>query len=367
MIHTKTFSIAILIGCTSFYTYFSATRYDKDGAVDGLNLKSTNEMNRSQDLCWSPRDEDDSKIHKNDYCFYSNTNRGLVQNILCKMTENYQDNNHLSDEVSSWGNGINLQPSYYNNGSPVINWPLMKQQVKIKTLRIEIEPDKVAQATVWISQAKENGYHIICTYHKATILGSNDPEEVIAAAKWWKLNYNLLGGGFTINLINEWGNHDIGASDFARAYNSAITIVRSVYNGRIIIDIPGWGQETFTALQAVTISDPKITDDNIALSCHIYPLNWNKGRNHVFQKYDLDDLTKTGKPCLIGEFGNSPTGSCDWSGCVDYAKSKGWPILGWCWNGDGGTMNMVAPSWECDPQANSFSLSPYFSTIYDKL
>ena len=57
-----------------------------------------------------------------------------------------------------FGNGVNLQPSYYNNGNPNFGWSLMKQQTKIITVRIEIEPDKVSQAKTWISQARSN-YH----------------------------------------------------------------------------------------------------------------------------------------------------------------------------------------------------------------
>jgi mannan endo-1,4-beta-mannosidase len=167
--------------------------------------------------------------------------------------------------------------------------------------------------------------------------------------------------------MNEWGSHNISAASYASAYNSAISIVRSVYSGTIIIDIPGWGQETYTAYQAIKTASTKITDTNIVLSCHLYPGDWNQGRNHWLQKSDLDDLSNTGRGCIIGEFGNGTSGSSDWSGCVDYAKSKGWTVLGWCWNGDGGSMNMVTPSWASNPSATSFSLSSYFSVVNNKL
>ncbi len=64
------------------------------------------------------------------------------------------------------GNGVNLQPSYYNGGNPNFGWSLMKQQTKIKTVRIEIEPGYVSQAKSWIAQAKSNGYAVIATYHE---------------------------------------------------------------------------------------------------------------------------------------------------------------------------------------------------------
>ncbi len=264
-------------------------------------------------------------------------------------------------------NGVNLQPSYYNGGNPNFDWALMKQQTKIKTVRIEIEPDKAAQAKGWITQAKANGFTVIATYHKYTVLGSDDATELTTAANWWKNNYAALGGNFIINMMNEWGSHNITAAAYATAYNSAIAIVRTVYGGPIVIDIPGWGQETFTAYQAVKTSNPVITDTNIIISAHIYPNGWNQGRNHGIEPSDLDDITNTGRRGMIGEFGNGTTGNADWGAIIDRAKVKGWPVLGWCWNGDGGTMNMVQPSWASNPTATSFTLSSFFSVIYNKL
>jgi hypothetical protein len=278
------------------------------------------------------------------------------------------DNTQVIQEEGILPNGVNLQPSYYNGGYPNFGWSLMKQQTKIRTVRIEIEPDKVNQAKSWISAAKSNGFTIIATYHKASVLGSDNAAELTAAANWWRTNYNTLGGGFTINLMNEWGSHNISSNSFASAYNNAISIVRQVYGGRIIIDIPGWGQETRTAADAVKgTNGTRINDTNIALSTHIYPGAWNQGRNRWLANADLDELASAGRPCIVGEFGNGGGGSANWSGLVDYAKSKGWTLLAWCWNGDGGSMNMVNPSWASNGGATSFSLSSYFYTVYPKL
>jgi mannan endo-1,4-beta-mannosidase len=278
------------------------------------------------------------------------------------------DNDKLSVEsTAGFGNGVNLQPSYYNNGNPNFGWSLMKQQTKIKSLRIEIDPSRVSVSTAkgWITQAKNNGYtSIICTFHEFG--GSDNLNDLLTAANWWKSNYNTLGGGFTINLCNEWGSHNISASTYASYYNQAIAIVRQVYSGNIIIDIPGYGQETLTAYNAIKTSSPTITDSKIILSTHIYPGNYNQGRGHTYQKSDMDDLSNTGKPILVGEFGTG-SGSCDWSGCVDYAKSKGWTVLAWSWNGDGNSLNMVSPSWASSPAATSFSTNSYFNTVYAKL
>lgn len=267
-------------------------------------------------------------------------------------------------------NGVNLQPSYYNGGNPNLGWSLMNANSKIKTVRIEIEPDKVSQAKSWISQAKSNGKTIIATYHKASVLGSDSATELNNAGNWWKNNYSTLSasGSFTVNLMNEWGSHNISASSYASACNSAISAVRSKYSGRIILDAPGWGQETATMACALKgCGGTKINDSNVAASIHIYPGAWNQAKGRSVNTTDLDDLASGGRPCIVGEFGNSGGSGADWSGIVAGAKSRGWSVIGWAWNGDGGSMNMCSPAWKSNAGATSFSKSSYFSVVYDRL
>jgi hypothetical protein len=272
------------------------------------------------------------------------------------------------NSLAAIGNGVNLQPSYYNNGCVNFGWPLMEG---ISTVRIEIEPDKVEQAKGWIREAKANSKTIIATYHKSTVLGSDNVADLTDAANWWKTNYGALAaeGAFTVNLMNEWGSHDQTVSSFASAYNSAISTVRQVYSGTIIIDCPGWGQETHTAADASSL----INDGSIMFSVHIYPAAWNSDTGTYLANSDLDYLASvSGRPCIVGEFGNwssGSTGGADWSALVDYAKSKGWPVIAWAWNGDGsrGNMNMVTPFWADDPDATSFSTNSYFALMCDKL
>jgi hypothetical protein len=271
------------------------------------------------------------------------------------------------------GDGVNLQPSYYNSGNVTFGWSLMKANTKIKTVRIEIEPSvSISTAASWISQAASNGFAIIATYHKASVLGSDNLSDLLAAANWWKANYATLAksGSFTVNLMNEWGDHNLTASAYASDYNQAIAIVRTVYSGTIIIDCPGWGQETHIAAEAIlgTGGITKISDTKILPSVHVYPNAWNQALNHWLQNSDLDDLASAGRGGIIGEFGNSPSGSANWSGIVTYAKStKGWTVMAWAWNGDGGSMNMVTPAWDSNPTASSYSESSYFSTVYNLL
>lgn len=280
--------------------------------------------------------------------------------------------------AADFGDGVNLQPAYYNGGRPKVNWAQMKQSDKagrIKTIRIEIEPDQPAQGAEFIAQAHAQGYAVIATYHKSSVLGSDDPRELQAAADWWRRHYAGLrrGGPFTINLMNEWGGHDLTPGAYARAYNEAIRAVRAVYAGPIIIDIPGWGQETAVAACAVKGASPgcpnaeKLEDQNVMLSVHVYSSGWNRAKGHALRKDDLDDLASAGRPCLVGEFGSKEHGRADWSGIVDHAKALGWPVIGWAWNGDGRGMNMVSPSWDKQPDAASFLPNDYFGVIYSKL
>jgi mannan endo-1,4-beta-mannosidase len=264
------------------------------------------------------------------------------------------------------GDGVNLQPSYFNGGSVNFGWSFMQQFSSIKTVRIEIEPNKVNIAAHWIAEAHSNGYLVIATYHKSTVLGTNDVNELIQAANWWKNNYARLGGNFIINLMNEWGSHGMSASNYAYAYNLAIPIVRTVYAGDIVIDLPGWGQDSTVAAQAANQQNPLITDPNIVLSAHIYRSSWN-GANH-FSPNDIDTMMASGVACIVGEFGPIGNGSCNWSACIDYANEKQLTIIGWCWNGDGQGHNMVDPYWQQNPNPTSFSQhGNYFHEIYDKL
>lgn len=290
--------------------------------------------------------------------------------------------------VTLTGNGVNLQPSYYSNGNADLGFTLMKQQTKIKTVRIEIEPNQVSNAIRWIKEASDNGYTIICTYHKATVLGSDQLQDLLDGANWWKANYAALNasGKFYINLINEWGSHNLIAANYAGYYNQAIAIVRTVYSGTIIIDVPGYGQETYVATNAVLgvgTGGVKISDTNIALSTHIYPGNYvgqhinnagsfGSGGNMV--NADLDYLATSGRTCLVGEFGSETNGTTNWSGLVDYAKSKSWTVLGWSWAGDGGdgvhqAMNMIMPNFQAYKTSSTYSynMSSYFDVIYNKL
>lgn len=267
----------------------------------------------------------------------------------------------LPVSLSLAGNGVNLQPSYYNNGNVTFGWNLMHSLKQIKSVRIEIEPDKVEQGKSWIAEAVNSGYDVIATYHKCAVLGSDDPQELMEAAEWWVANFKYLheSGDFTINVMNEWGSHDQTADSFSSAYNNAIANIRSVYSGNLIIDIPGWGQEYNTAAAA----SPLMPDTDFTFSVHVYPQSWNAANNRYVAPSDMDTLFATGRPCVVGEFGTVGTGGTDVNAVISHAKELGFPVLAWAWNGDGGEMNMVSPVWYEEATARVYKLSPYGSEV----
>jgi mannan endo-1,4-beta-mannosidase len=265
------------------------------------------------------------------------------------------------------GDGVNLQPSYFSGGAVNLGWDFMRTQPRIRTVRIEIEPSvPLVQARRWLSEAHAAGYKVIATYHHYPANGSDDVEELKKAAGWWRTNYADLSRSapLTINLMNEWGSHKQTPQSFAAAYNAVLPIVREVYRGPIIVDIPGWAQETYVARDA----SPFIADDNIVFSVHIYRYAWVEHGSHRWMApADLDALDATKRPVIIGEFGSTRKGGADWSALVDHAKAKGWTVLAWAWNGDGEGMNMVKPAWTDDPSAKKYRPSSYFSKVYQKL
>lgn len=332
--------------------------------------------------------------------FITSTATVLVAVMLCltgcskqEQLTNDQESTPLPLKLSAGiGKGLNIQPSYYNNGNVDLAYDKLKlfdNLNRIKTIRIEIEPNvPISQVKSWISQTKDAGYQIIATYHKCTVLGTDLSSELDLAANWWYTNYKELKASagnavFVINLMNEWGSHSISATNFAIAYNKAISKVRSAqdinkntYKGPIIIDCPGWGQETVTAVNAVkgigTTNGVKITDTNIILSLHVYKQAWNSSAGHTLQASDVDNLATSGRPIMIGEFGYQGTGNCDVTAVTNRANTLGYTVLGWCWNGggDGDDMNMMSPAWKTSALPSPRSIiakSTYWSTIYNML
>ncbi|RQP98872.1 cellulase family glycosylhydrolase [Burkholderia stagnalis] len=252
-----------------------------------------------------------------------------------------------------FGNGVNLQPSYQANGNVDLGWDLLKPISSVKTVRLEIEDFSVDAAVRWISEASKRGYTVIATFHSYDAINnksaSDDPKHMQLAIQFWNSNYKKLSaaGPFTINIMNEWGHKSIDAKTYAAQYNAAVSAIRSYYDGPLIIDLPGSGQLAKVAADAVSGAGgiSPIQDRNVILSMHVYPKTWN-GKGPLTLA-DMDLLVATGRPCMIGEFGESnETPDTDWRAIVAYAKSLYWPVLAWCWDGDGGIMNIMQPEFQ---------------------
>jgi mannan endo-1,4-beta-mannosidase len=170
------------------------------------------------------------------------------------------------------------------------------------------------------------------------------------------------------------GSHNQTAQTYAEAYNAAFPVIRSVFSGHLVLDIPGWGQDTSTAVEA----SPLLEDSFFMFSAHIYPLAFNKVEGKPLTPEDVQNLFyESGRPCIIGEFGdiqnatvlNATSGElCDVKAVVEAAKAVGFrAVYGWAWNGDGGGLNMLAPSWQEEPTATEYVESDYFWSILELL
>jgi mannan endo-1,4-beta-mannosidase len=250
-----------------------------------------------------------------------------------------------------FGNGVNMQPSYSENGDVDLGWELVKSIPSIKTVRLEIEDFAVDAAVRWITEANARGYTVIATYHNFDAIDHKppecDPKHMQMAIDFWNSNYKKLSaaGPFIINVMNEWGHAKIKAKSYAEQYNAAIREIRALkYNGPLILDLPGSGQLAQVAADAVEGAGgiSPIQDRNVVLSMHVYPVTWN-GKGPLETK-DVELLVQTGRPCMIGEFGESnKSPNTDWRAIVDYAKSNNLPVLAWSWDGDGTIMNIMWP------------------------
>jgi mannan endo-1,4-beta-mannosidase len=260
------------------------------------------------------------------------------------------------------GSGVNLQPSYSFSGNVNAGWSFMKTYPKIKAVRIEINPEtgdgaatQVNNAARLIKEAHTNGYQVIATYHPNRLGDASTNADIQNAGRFWRAYYdNLSSNGtapFIINLINEWGSHDITPQDFAREVNAALADVYAApvdvrdggtgkYNKQVVIDAPGYGQETYTLKQAVPLINAAYRG-KLILSAHIYPACYVKKRPDGSQGWmynnDLAIMGQAGLPCILGEYGSYSKGGggANWSAMVDYARSKSWPIFAWAWCGDG--------------------------------
>lgn len=306
---------------------------------------------------------------------------------LVTKTENVKEENEVTAASkiiinAPFGSGVNIQASYFNGGKNHIGYDLMNNYSKIKTVRIEIEPDKVSIATAkkWIQDAQNAGFQVIATYHDKDKLASNSISDLNGAANWWKARYDDLGGDFIINIMNEWGGHYLSSTTYGNAYDDAINIIRSTpgYGSTrpIIIDLPGYGQGATRAADAASL----IHDGNYYFSAHIYRDAYNGATNSPLSAAHLDYLSNKHSKCIVGEFGykTDVPNNVNVNNLVAWARGCGWPLFGWSWiRDDDSDMNMVKSNFGAPNNkvvnltvntANPYSVNqPYFNSIYGML
>ena len=295
------------------------------------------------------------------------TENNLTQNNITQ--NNITKNNHLTinSNNSILTNGINIMPFYANNGNVNIPFNLIhKYFSNIKTIRLEINPNymNVTKIKNLIYNLFNNNFNVIVTYHD--YLGSDNLNDLLNVANWWKNNYNYISSNFPliINICNEYGSHNLDYIHYSEFYNKAINIIRTIYTDWLIIDIPGYGQNTNVALQASNF----INDKKIVFSTHIYPMSWNNNQSRFMNTDDIDNLLNTNRPIIIGEFGTGE-GNTDVNKILLYAKSKRISLLLWG-AGDGTSepynMELFKPSWYINPLHDNYNYTTYFITYYSK-
>ena len=186
-----------------------------------------------------------------------------------------------------------------------------------------------------IGWCRENKLVCVLEAHDAT--GSDKVDDIVAAAKYWAGNKDVLNANRDIvilNIANEWvGKWD--SANWAKGSTEAIKVVRNAgIKNMIMIDAAGWGQYG-TAIKEkgkdVFNSDP---DKNTVFSIHFYG---TAGKNAQTIKDNLDGALTSGAPVLAGEFGYKHSdGDVDEIALMNYCEQKGLGYLAWSWKGNGG-------------------------------
>jgi mannan endo-1,4-beta-mannosidase len=141
-----------------------------------------------------------------------------------------------------------------------------------------------------------------------------------------------------VNIANEYGSHNKTSWDWKEDYKKAITALRNGgINTLLVIDAPGWGQNSNGPLwygQELINHDPK---HNILLSVHMYG-SWNDPQKI---KDKIDEFKSKNLPLLIGEFGYNYNNGTNNLGCkVDHkvlmqkCQEKGYGYMAWSWYGN---------------------------------
>lgn len=103
-----------------------------------------------------------------------------------------------------------------------------------------------------------------------------------------------------INIANEWGNNELTPEYWRDAYKKCISQLRSSgYQSTIVIDAPGWGQNSEPILSYAQELIEFDSLHNLLFSIHMYG-SWN---NEAKIEKDLKEANHLSIPIIVGEFG----------------------------------------------------------------
>lgn len=188
-----------------------------------------------------------------------------------------------------------------------------------------------------IQTCVNNGLICVLEVHDHT--GKDSLNDLNAAVNYWKEMKSLLNQYkkyVIVNIANEWLGTWDNWSTWESGYVSAVKNLRSAgIQNVIMVDAPGYGQETtgmFMGCRAVREAD---TTGNIMFSIHMYSV---AGKNEETVKHNIDSALDLGCCLCIGEFGNQHQGAnVDAASIMSYCTEKRVGYLGWSWKGNSGS------------------------------
>ncbi len=115
-----------------------------------------------------------------------------------------------------------------------------------------------------------------------------------------KALYRKYGSYLLVNIANEWGDNHTPGEYWRDAYKKSISMLRNAgYTSTLVIDAPGWGQNSTPVLQygnELMEFDPA---HNLLFSVHMYR-SWNEEEKI---RNDLEKAVEKALPVIVGEFG----------------------------------------------------------------
>ena len=185
-----------------------------------------------------------------------------------------------------------------------------------------------------IDRCKALGLKPIPELHDVT--GGTNPADIERMVNYWIGCKTVLSKDIWINIANKWG--PTGGTLWRDAYKNAISKIRAAgLNNPLVIDAPGWGQDS----QCIKAYGRELLNHdplrNIVFSIHMYD-RWN---DPAKVRTELTAIKQLGLPVIIGEFGynyqngnNNLNCRVDAAALITICKELGIGYLAWSWCGN---------------------------------